>query len=172
MWITITISRSVISDGLLWPRCRHTHSAMRLCGPVLLTCSSCFLCSLLYTFHAERPRHRLEADTTWNTTHQIKCSHHTGFDHSSVLLYYNAEHYQLTCTFLNLLILPLGTVQILRPCMHSEVHSFFTKYCHWTIFWTIWIRSAPTHFVFKISFDVNLPCMYLVSYKLTLLMHL
>jgi len=122
MWITITISRSVISDGLLWPRCRHTHSAMRLCGPVLLTCSSCFLCSLLYTFHAERPRHRLEADTTWNTTHQIKCSHHTGFDHSSVLLYYNAEHYQLTCTFLNLLILTLGTVQILRPCMHSEVH--------------------------------------------------
>jgi hypothetical protein len=40
--------------------------------------------------------------------------------------------------------------------------SMFTKYCHWNI----WITSALTRFVFKISFDVFLPCLYSVSYLL------
>jgi len=50
--------------------------------------------------------------------------------------------------------------------------SVFTKYSHWTIFWTIWITSAPTRFVFKRFFYVILPSIYLASYKLKLLMHL
>ena len=126
MWISITISHSVSSDGLLWPLCRHTHSAIWLCGPVNLTCSSCLRRSLLYTFHAERPRHRLEAGTTWNKAYRIKCFHFKPFppirEHSSVLLYFNADQHQVICTFLNLLILQLGTLQILRPCMDSDIH--------------------------------------------------
>ena len=86
MVITITISRSVSSDGLLWPLYRHTHPVIWLCGPVQLACSCCLRWSLLYMFHAEGPRHRLEAGTTWNIAHRIMCFRHTGFYHSSVLL--------------------------------------------------------------------------------------
>jgi len=45
--------------------------------------------------------------------------------------------------------------------------SVFTKYSHWTIFWTIWITSATTRVVFKRFFDVILPSICLVSHKLT-----
>jgi hypothetical protein len=51
-------------------------------------------------------------------------------------------------------------------CTRKSI-SLFTKYCHWTIFSTIWITSAPARYVFKIFFRVIIPYMYLVSHKLT-----
>jgi len=48
------------------------------------------------------------------------------------------------------------------PVWNPKSISVFPKYCHWTIFWTIWITSAATRFVFK-RFSLRYPSLYVFS---------
>jgi len=88
------------------------------------------------------------------------------------MLYFNAELHQLTRTFLNLLILQLGTEQIFRPSMDPKVHFRVHKILPLNHNLNRLNQVLTYRIFFKIFFDVILPCMYLVSYKIKLLMHL
>ena len=105
-------------------------------------------------FHAERPRHRLEAGTTWNIAHRIMCFRHTGFDHSSVLLYLMLSiinrhaHSWINWFFI------WALCKYFAVLWTAKSITVFTKYCHWTIFWTIWITSAHARFFFNIFVDL------------------
>ena len=171
MWITITISRSVSSDGLLWPLCRHIHSAIWICGAVRLTCCSCLRWSLLYTFHAEHPRHLVEAGTTWNMAQRI-----VSITLASITIQYfftimlniiNWYAHSWICWYFSWAVCKYFSL----ICTPKSI-SMLIQYCYWTIFWTIWITSATTLSFIKFSFNVILPCMYLLPYQLKQLIHL
>ena len=78
----------------------------------------------------------------------------------------------MTCTFLNLLILQLGTLQISRPFMDSEVHIRVQKVLSLNHILNRLNHVRTNTFCLQYSCRFFLPCMYLVSYKLKFLIHL